>query len=135
VEASKNRLTWVRPAQRGALLVDLPVELDIFLGEVEAGPVISAAEKALDSQQVAGDRGRRSIFDTGVIKNQSYRQRSKRGQGRIGGLRVIPRVLSHFRHAPALLPDIPRLPFVNCKEQRRGWPEQVRAMTAEGDGP
>ena len=46
-------------AQRGALLVDLAVELDIFFGEVEqAGDIVSG--KALDSQQVpvTEDEGR-----------------------------------------------------------------------------
>jgi hypothetical protein len=58
VEASKNRLIWVRP-RAGAFLVDLAVELDIFLGKVEqAGNVGSG--KALDSQQmpVTEDEGR-----------------------------------------------------------------------------
>jgi hypothetical protein len=46
-------------AQRGALLIDLAVELDIFLGEVEQAGNIGDG-KALDAQQmpVTEDEGR-----------------------------------------------------------------------------
>ena len=59
VEASKNRLIWVRPRKRGALLVDLAVEFDVFFGKIEeAGDV--GGGKALDPQQmpVSEDEGR-----------------------------------------------------------------------------
>ena len=58
VETSKNRLIWVRPRKRGALLLDLAVELDEFLGEVEqAGNIL--ARKPFDPQQMpcAEDEG------------------------------------------------------------------------------
>ena len=59
VEASKNRLIWVRPRKRRALLVDLAVELDIVLGEVEQAGNIGSG-KSFDSQQmpVTEDEGR-----------------------------------------------------------------------------
>ena len=59
VEASKNRLTWVRPRKRGPLLVHLAVELDIFLGKVEQAGNIGSG-KSLNSQQmpVTEDEGR-----------------------------------------------------------------------------
>ena len=35
VEASKNRLIWVRPGENRMALVDLPADLDIALAEIE----------------------------------------------------------------------------------------------------
>jgi len=50
VEASKNRLTWVRPRKEVRFFVDLAVELDISSERFEqAGDIVR--RKALDAQQ------------------------------------------------------------------------------------
>ena len=51
VEASKNRLMMRAPAQRAALLLDLAVEIDVFVGEVEQ-PDNLVGRKSFDPQQV-----------------------------------------------------------------------------------
>ena len=45
VESSKNRLIWVRPGQHRLLLADLPVELDIAVGEIENGDDLLAGQR------------------------------------------------------------------------------------------
>ncbi len=51
VEASKNRLIWVRPRRGRLLLVDLAVELDVAVGQTEQGFDFGDLER-FDSQKV-----------------------------------------------------------------------------------
>ena len=51
VEASKNRLIWVRPRSEVRFLLDLAVELDEFLGEIEQAEDL-LARKPFDPQQM-----------------------------------------------------------------------------------
>ena len=62
VEASKNRLIWVRPRKDAALLLDLPRDFDGFLGHIEQGDNV-ARRKPFDAEQVPVRKGGRGRSD------------------------------------------------------------------------
>ena len=51
VEASKNRLIWVRPRSDALLLFDLAIEVDEFLAEIQQAGDIGCG-KPFDPQQM-----------------------------------------------------------------------------------